>query len=224
MKEQRLRDHFDHELAVSADITPKQRAILQASLDLFAEKGFEQTSTSDIATRAGVAEGTVYRRYKTKTAIRDAVLTPIYQNIMPQIATEFTAAEFTRTFPGLAAFLEDVVTDRLHFVEDNQKELKVVFETLLVDMNYRKLAMDNVQKFMLPVLFKTFKQLKADHLMVAWPDELIIQTIMSFMLGYLGGLVFQLPRMDFDRQQQFIVASLTKLLSPAPTDPDLSKL
>ena len=77
MERPRIRDYFQQDLSQNETITPKQRAILQASLDLFAEKGFDQTSTSDIAQRAGVAEGTVYRRYKTKAALRDAILAPI---------------------------------------------------------------------------------------------------------------------------------------------------
>lgn len=50
----------------ASDMPQKQQAVLTASLTLFAEKGFEATSTRDIATAANVAEGTVYRQFKTK--------------------------------------------------------------------------------------------------------------------------------------------------------------
>ena len=90
MERPRIRDYFQHDLSQNETITPKQRAILQASLDLFAEKGFDQTSTSDIAQRAGVAEGTVYRRYKTKAALRDAILAPIAAHIVPILASDFS--------------------------------------------------------------------------------------------------------------------------------------
>ncbi|MHB8764764.1 MAG: TetR/AcrR family transcriptional regulator [Deferrisomatales bacterium] len=41
-------------------------AILQAAKELFAEKGFDGTSTAEIAERAGVAHGTVFHHFKTK--------------------------------------------------------------------------------------------------------------------------------------------------------------
>ncbi len=40
--------------------------ILEAAVDMFGEKGYASTSTSEIAKRAGVAEGTIFRYYKTK--------------------------------------------------------------------------------------------------------------------------------------------------------------
>ena len=42
------------------------RAIREAAVDLFAERGFEGFSVEDVADRAGVSKATVYRRYPTK--------------------------------------------------------------------------------------------------------------------------------------------------------------
>jgi AcrR family transcriptional regulator len=44
----------------------KKEAILQATQALFAEKGFDGTSTAEIAQRAGVAHGTVFHHFQTK--------------------------------------------------------------------------------------------------------------------------------------------------------------
>ena len=42
------------------------KAILDAAVDLFAERGFEGFSVEDVADRAGVSKATVYRRYPSK--------------------------------------------------------------------------------------------------------------------------------------------------------------
>jgi AcrR family transcriptional regulator len=42
------------------------RAIREAAVDLFAERGFEGFSVEDVADRAGVSKATVYRRYPSK--------------------------------------------------------------------------------------------------------------------------------------------------------------
>ena len=44
----------------------RQMRILEAAVDMFGEKGYASTSTSEIAKRAGVAEGTIFRYYRRK--------------------------------------------------------------------------------------------------------------------------------------------------------------
>lgn len=43
-----------------------QEAVVAAALGLFAEHGYDGTSMADIAARAGIAVGAVYRHYRTK--------------------------------------------------------------------------------------------------------------------------------------------------------------
>jgi AcrR family transcriptional regulator len=43
-----------------------RQAILQAALDLFAEKGFHHTTTKAISRKAGIAEGTLFNYFETK--------------------------------------------------------------------------------------------------------------------------------------------------------------
>lgn len=43
-----------------------QEAVVEAALGLFAEHGYDGTSMADIAARAGIAVGAVYRHYRTK--------------------------------------------------------------------------------------------------------------------------------------------------------------
>lgn len=48
-------------------------AIIQASLQLFAERGFDAVSTSMIAERLGITKGALYRHFESKQAIFDAI-------------------------------------------------------------------------------------------------------------------------------------------------------
>jgi AcrR family transcriptional regulator len=54
--------------AVPVD-TGKRQAILDAALDLFAERGFHGTAVPLVAERAGVGAGTVYRYFASKEAL-----------------------------------------------------------------------------------------------------------------------------------------------------------
>jgi len=44
----------------------KRERILKAAIEVFAHRGFENSSVSDVASHAGVANGTVYLYYKNK--------------------------------------------------------------------------------------------------------------------------------------------------------------
>ncbi|MBO9166437.1 TetR/AcrR family transcriptional regulator [Lactiplantibacillus pentosus] len=218
MARPRIRDYFQQDLDQNQNITPKQRAILQASLDLFAEKGFDQTSTSDIAQRAGVAEGTVYRRYKTKAALRDAVLAPIAAKIVPILASDFSEDELHRRYPSLQAFLTAVVNDRMQFVQNNLKELKVIFEMAAFDATRRERILSQIAPQMVQQVGSVLDQPKADKLMVDWPNDLIIQTLLSQVFGYIARLMMGFPGTSFDRERTYLIAVLTKVLTPGEND------
>src|SRR5262249_44827993 len=51
----------------------KRAAILNAALELFEERGFEATSVPEIAGRAQVAVGTIYRYFVSKEAVVNAL-------------------------------------------------------------------------------------------------------------------------------------------------------
>lgn len=55
-------------------MTKKQEDIINAALKLFAEEGFKATSTSKVAKRAGVSEGLIFRHFKNKDGLLDAII------------------------------------------------------------------------------------------------------------------------------------------------------
>jgi AcrR family transcriptional regulator len=54
---------------IKARRTNSKNQISKAALGLFIKKGIKATTTSEIAKRAGVAEGTIYRHFKSKNDI-----------------------------------------------------------------------------------------------------------------------------------------------------------
>ncbi|MEM7657023.1 MAG: helix-turn-helix domain-containing protein, partial [Bacteroidota bacterium] len=55
-------------------MTEKQQNILKAALKLFANEGYANTSTSKVAKAAGVSEGLIFRHFKNKEGLLQAVL------------------------------------------------------------------------------------------------------------------------------------------------------
>jgi AcrR family transcriptional regulator len=50
------------------------RAILEATLELIAERGIHEFRTDDVAARAGVGKGAIYRRYRSKDELMTAAI------------------------------------------------------------------------------------------------------------------------------------------------------
>lgn len=68
----------------------KREQILQAALKLFAQKGFQATTTKKIARTARVSEGLIFRYFQTKEGLFEAILgygrkdlARIYARILP---------------------------------------------------------------------------------------------------------------------------------------------
>ena len=59
----------------NADGQRTRQAILDAALDLFAEKGYFGTSLRDVATAVGVRESALYNYFASKDALFDALIT-----------------------------------------------------------------------------------------------------------------------------------------------------
>lgn len=218
LEQKGIRDYFEQTVAADQTLTDKQRAILQASLELFAEQGFDHTSTSDIAQKAGVAEGTVYRRYKTKEALREAVIAPIIDHIFPSLAADFSRDELQAKYERLEDFFRAVFSDRFSFVNGNLQELKVLMEMVFFTSDGRQAVMAHVAPGVVQQMMATLDDLKARHLMVDWPNDLIIQTMLSLLVGYFARTTLELPGTETQRQLDFVVQLLTKTFSPVLPD------
>lgn len=68
--------------------TQSHQAILQATLELLAEVGFERMTIDAIATRAGVGKTTIYRRYNAKEElVADAIESLREEVVIPDTGT-----------------------------------------------------------------------------------------------------------------------------------------
>lgn len=68
----------------------KRAALLQAALELFAEKGFNGCSTALIAKRAGVASGTLFFHFNTKEALIHALFSEVKSKVGRRVLATFS--------------------------------------------------------------------------------------------------------------------------------------
>ncbi|SDG20624.1 TetR/AcrR family transcriptional regulator [Epilithonimonas hungarica] len=60
----------------------KKESLVYAAMELFAENGFEKTSTANIAKRAQVSEALIFKHFTNKDGLLDAVLKQGYADVL----------------------------------------------------------------------------------------------------------------------------------------------
>jgi AcrR family transcriptional regulator len=66
----------------------RYQSILEAATAVFAEKGLDRASMSDVARCADVSDGLLYRYFANKRALLDAVLREFYERLLHRLETE----------------------------------------------------------------------------------------------------------------------------------------
>jgi AcrR family transcriptional regulator len=94
--------------------------ILKAALKLFAKQGYDGTTTRDLAERAGVAEGTLFRHFTNKKAILVEVATQGWIEILTDLLTELSEM-------GSYKAVAQVMKRRMLNLHQNADLLKVCF-------------------------------------------------------------------------------------------------
>ena len=94
--------------------------ILQAALQLFARRGYDGTTTKDLAKKAGVAEGTLFRYFANKKAILIEVATAGWVEILTDLLTELSEM-------GSYKAVSQVMRRRMINLHQNSDLLRVCF-------------------------------------------------------------------------------------------------
>jgi len=100
--------------------TQTRTRILQAAQRLFAAKGFEGTTTRDLAQTAGVAEGTLFRHFANKKAILVEVATSGWVDLLTDLLTELSEM-------GSYKAIAQVMCRRMWNLQKNADIMRVCF-------------------------------------------------------------------------------------------------
>lgn len=196
-----------------SELSEKQQAVLTACLELFSEKGFENTSTADIAKRAHVAEGTVYKHFRTKEDILTAILKPMTDTVVPEVAAEFIDQIKPDKFESLDALLRFVVADRLQFALDNRAIIRVFAQQAFVRQDLLQNVLNTINAQFDRGFLPALHQFQARGEMVKWDDLRIFRLFGSTVLGYALPVVMMpagAVTFDFEKSTNEIVETLLK--------------
>ncbi|WP_181519918.1 TetR/AcrR family transcriptional regulator [Anoxybacillus ayderensis] len=184
-------------------LSEKQMKILQAAIDMFAEKGYAATSTSEIAKRAGVAEGTIFRHYKTKKDLLLAIVKPtLFQSVAPFLAKEFVKDVFENEYEHYEQFVRAVFQNRYEFVKTYLPAIRVFWQ----EMAFHDDIKAQFQTIFINHVYEKFKQI-VEHFqqkgeLAPLPPETIIRLTITTIAGFLLTRFLVMPDYPWDDERE----------------------
>ncbi len=96
-------------------MTKKQEKILSSALELFANEGYNVVSTSKIAKHAKVSEGLIFRHFKSKQGLLDAILQQAFERAAALYAPIIIAQDPKKVLSLAINLLFEGDVEKYHF-------------------------------------------------------------------------------------------------------------
>ncbi|HUI33666.1 MAG TPA: TetR/AcrR family transcriptional regulator, partial [Dysgonamonadaceae bacterium] len=123
------------------DLSERQKEIIEASLELIAERGIQGLTIKNLSKKIGLVESAIYRHYQSKTHILITILDSISEQTAPngsakvESVTNYFEQKIRNRFhtftanPALASviFAEDLFQNEVLLVEKRKQRWKKVY-------------------------------------------------------------------------------------------------
>ncbi|GBF71848.1 TetR family transcriptional regulator [Paenibacillus sp. 598K] len=199
--------------------TEKQARILDAAIEIFAEKGFAAASTSEIAQKAGVAEGTIFRHYKTKKDLLLSIAAPIAAKLAaPFIMREFAAKVLDTRHERVEELFRTIAKDRLAFAKQHEKLLRI----LIHEIAFQPELLMQVQTVFKDIVFQRMEKIiyhfQQQGQIIEAPPWRVLRTAVSLFVGMVVTRLLLLPDEPTDEDEEIdcTIDLLMHGLSPSP--------
>lgn len=128
----------------SLELSPKETKILEAVINISNEKGFSSTTTSEIAKKAGIAEGTIFRYFPTKKDILHGVLLQAVKVADKLIFTTLNKILDNEEQKDMRTILKEILLDRLALVQKFFPMFRFVLSEALFHNDIREALYSNL--------------------------------------------------------------------------------
>jgi len=160
-------------------IALRRTQILEAAIKVFAEKGFHRATTKDIARVAGIAEGTIYSYFSSKTDLLLGILDLLNQT--EQRAEHFNAGSEWNFKTFLIAYLHQ----RMATLWPKAEMFRAILPELLSNSTLREQYYQQVIEPTIVVAEAYFRLQIEQGQMRAVDIPLTVRAIASMVLGLL---------------------------------------
>ncbi|QHT60408.1 TetR/AcrR family transcriptional regulator [Paenibacillus lycopersici] len=172
--------------ADGAKMTEKQARIVQSAIEVFAEKGYAASSTSEIAQRAGVAEGTIFRHYKTKKALLLAIVAPAMTKLLAPFVLRGFNNVLDSEYDSYEQVLRAMIENRIEFLRKNRSILKILLQEIPFHPDMQARLQRDVIAVVLERLRRIVAKFQTGGVMKELPSATVIRLSLSAIMGYIA--------------------------------------
>ncbi|MGD6856088.1 TetR/AcrR family transcriptional regulator [Bacillus infantis] len=182
-----------------AGLTEKQKSILLAAIQMFSEKGFSATSTSEIAKLAGVAEGTIFRHYKTKKDLLLAIVEPIMSDLVAPYLIQDIEQVLKQRPIRYEDFLRSLLDNRIAFLKKNLPIFKILIQEIPFHPDLKKRFIEQIAEKVFQQFIKIVEYYQEQGQIIPdIPPKSIVRMTFSALIGHLAIRYLFLPEAEWD--------------------------
>jgi AcrR family transcriptional regulator len=196
------------------ELTDKQKKIIVSAIESFAEKGYSATSTSEIAKKAGVAEGTIFRHYKTKKDLLLAIVAPVMAKFVATFIIKDLQKVLNQDYEQFEDLLKAMLENRRDFLIKNLPTLKILMQEIPFHPELRELFKEHIALKIYAQFEKLVEHYQARGQIIEMPAYSVFRMTFTSIFGFLIARYMILPEADWDdeaeaeRTIQFIMHGL----------------
>lgn len=197
--------------------------IVRAAIEVIAERGFRGAATSEIARRAGVAEGTIFRHFKTKQQLLGHILEPFVERVLAPIAFRDVHRLLDADYPSFAEFLRVFAHNRLAIAREHLPTLRIFLQEVPLSADLRSVVQRHIARHIFPEMLAVIRKYQERGEVRDDPPETVLRILMSALGGYIITRLAILPDHPWDDDLELDRTIGVLVRGLAPTEPmDLS--
>jgi AcrR family transcriptional regulator len=190
-------------------LSEKEKRILEAACKIFAEKGFSAATTNAIAKEAGIAEGTIFRYFKTKKDILRGIFIQTANLLTDKIALpSLEKILMDNTQKDAREIIREIITDRIKLVDLHFPVLKVMVSEVLFHEDVRTIFVDKIINRLIPIVDDFYLRKVEEGQFRPLKTHAIVRTFIgNIMMLIVQKNVFgdKLPIDDLDEEIELLI-------------------
>ncbi|WP_042346204.1 TetR family transcriptional regulator [Bacillus massiliigorillae] len=111
----------------------KYHRILSAAIEIISEKGIEKTSISDIVKASGVAQGTFYLYFSSKSALIPAIAEELLEKTLQRIQEKVEEQNAT-----IKEVIEIMIREHFELTKQNQRVITLCYAGLAFEYSFER--------------------------------------------------------------------------------------
>lgn len=200
------------------DRTPAQEKLLRAALEVFAEVGFEGATTREIASRAGVAEKTLFQHFGSKSGLFSEAAQPLLVSLLgPRVFTDLRQV-IERAGGRFEDRLLAIAKNRIAATTRDPALLKLLLQELLLRPSFRAPFIAHWKAHLLGPMRAAIEGAIAKGELREMPPGRFLRLLVSVVVGYAVTRHLLLPDEAWDDEEE-LAATIDILLHGAAAKP-----